>query len=142
METITGVTFPVPKEYMSRFFEEGKTVFIKPATVYKEVKPGLKLVFYQSHEDTGYVGEATIENVELSEDPLSFFGTYGNAIFLTQEEVKAYFEIQEKWKSVRVKKGERKKKKWIALTLTDIKKYPEIQRPDRFLSVGGKYLKE
>ena len=53
MTTITGATFPIPKPYMSRFFEEGKTVFIKPATVFKEIKPGMKLVFYQSHENTG-----------------------------------------------------------------------------------------
>ena len=50
MSTITGVTFPVPKHLMPRFFAEGKTVFIKPATVFKELKPGMKLVFYQSHE--------------------------------------------------------------------------------------------
>lgn len=142
MKTITGVTFPVPKEYMSRFFEEGKTVFIKPATVFKEVKDGMKLVFYQSHEDTGYVGEATIEDIELSEDPLSFFNTYDGAIFLTPEEVKAYLEVQEKWKTVRVRKRPETKPKWIALKLTDIRKYDKIQKPNRFVPVGGKYLRD
>lgn len=28
MNMITGVTYPVPKNYMSRFLEDGKTVFI------------------------------------------------------------------------------------------------------------------
>ncbi|MDK2891534.1 MAG: hypothetical protein PWR21_2166, partial [Methanoculleus sp.] len=36
MSTITGVTFPVPKKYIPRFFKDKKTVFIKPATVFKE----------------------------------------------------------------------------------------------------------
>jgi hypothetical protein len=67
--TITGVTFPIPKHYMHRFFKEGKTVFVKPATVFKELKKGLKLVFYQSHEDTGYVGEGTIKRILIAEDP-------------------------------------------------------------------------
>ena len=46
MSEITGVTFPVPKKYIPRFFKDGKTVFIKPATVFKELRSGMKLVFY------------------------------------------------------------------------------------------------
>jgi hypothetical protein len=96
--TITSVTFPIPKHYMHRFFKEGKTVFVKPATVFKELKKGLKLVFYQSHEDTGYVGEGTIKRILIAEDPLTFYDTYGDAIFLTRDEMIAYLENQEKWK--------------------------------------------
>jgi len=48
MTEITGVTFPVPKRYMRRFFDEGKTVFVKPATAFKELRRGMTLVFYQS----------------------------------------------------------------------------------------------
>ena len=36
---IVGVTYPIPKQFMDRFFKEGKDVFIKPATVWKELKP-------------------------------------------------------------------------------------------------------
>ncbi|CVK32041.1 DUF365 domain-containing protein [Methanoculleus bourgensis] len=82
MTTITGVTFPVPKSLMPRFFTEGKTVFIKPATVFKELRSGMKLVFYQSHEDTGYVGEATIKRIVINDNPLAFFETFGDAVFL------------------------------------------------------------
>jgi len=142
MSEIAGVTFPVPKEYMSRFFEDGKTVFIKPATVFKELKPGMKLVFYQSHEDTGYVGEASIKRIILMEDPLKFFDTYGDAVFLTQKEVKKYLGEQKKWQGVRVRKGEgRKKKDWIALELDGIRQYDTIRKPERFVPVGGKYLR-
>ena len=142
MDTIIGVTFPVPKNYMSRFFEDGKTVFIKPATVFKEIEKGMKLVFYQSHEETGYVGEAKIKSVELRQDPFHFFDIYGDTVFLTREEVRAYLEEQEKWKGMRVRKGESKKRNWIALELEDIRKYDEIRKPTRFVPVGGQYLRE
>ena len=50
MPEIKGVAFPIPKQFAQRFFE-GKDVFVKPATVFKELKPGMKFVIYQSHED-------------------------------------------------------------------------------------------
>ena len=141
MSEITGVTFPVPKKYIPRFFKDKKTVFIKPATVFKELRSGMKLVFYQSHEDTGYVGEATIKRIIISEDPFSFFETFGNAVFLTKEEAKAYVTSQERWQGVRVRKGEGKKRAWIALELDNIRKYDAVKKPERFVPVGGKYLR-
>jgi len=142
MSEITGVTFPVPKHLMPRFFAEGKTVFIKPATVFKDLRSGMKLVFYQSREDTGYAGQATIKRIVIEDDPLAFFETFGDAIFLTKEEAKAYVENQERWQGVRVRKGEAKKRVWMALELEDIRKYDTVQKPDRFVPVGGKYLRE
>jgi hypothetical protein len=142
MSEITGVTFPVPKHLMPRFFEDKKTVFIKPATVFKELKPGMKLVFYQSHEDTGYVGEAAIRQIVIDENPLAFFETFGDAVFLTREEAKAYVENQERWQGIRVRKGEGKKRNWIALELEDIRKYRTVRKPERFVPVGGRYLRE
>lgn len=142
MSEITGVTFPVPKKYIPRFFKDKKTVFIKPATVFKELRSGMKLVFYQSHEDTGYVGEATIKRIIISEDPFSFFETFGDAVFLTKEEAKAYVTSQERWQGVRVRKGEGKKRAWMALELDNIRKYDAVKKPERFVPVGGKYLRE
>ena len=142
MSEITGVTFPVPKHFMPRFFKDKKTVFIKPATVFKELKPGMRLVFYQSHEDTGYAGEATIKRIVINEDPLAFFETFGDAVFLTKEEAKAYVANQERWQGVRVRKGEARKRAWMALELENIRKYDTVKKPERFVPVGGKYLRE
>ena len=142
MPEITGVTFPVPKPLMPRFFAEGKTVFIKPATVFKELRSGMKLVFYQSREDTGYVGEATIRRIVINDNPLAFFETFGDAVFLTRDEVKAYVESQEQWQGIRVRKGEAKKRAWMALELEDIQEYDKPRKPERFVPVGGKYLRE
>ncbi|MDD4455504.1 MAG: DUF365 domain-containing protein [Candidatus Methanomethylophilaceae archaeon] len=142
MPEITGVTFPVPKKYIPRFFQDGKTVFIKPATVFKELRSGMKLVFYQSHEDTGYVGEATIKRIVINEDPLAFFETFGDAVFLTREEAKAYVESQERWQGVRVRKEAPRKRSWMALELADIREYDTVKKPERFVPVGGRYLRE
>jgi len=141
MPEITGVTFPVPKHLMPRFFKDNKTVFIKPATVFKELKPGMKLVFYQSHEDTGYAGEATIRRIVIDENPLAFFETFGDAVFLTREEAKAYVENQERWQGIRVRKEVPRKRPWMALELEDILEYNTVKKPERFVPVGGKYLR-
>ncbi|HNV39325.1 MAG TPA: DUF365 domain-containing protein [Methanoculleus sp.] len=142
MPTITGVTFPVQKRLMPRFFADGKTVFIKPATVFKELRSGMKLVFYQSHEDTGYVGEAAIKRIVIDDDPFAFFDTFGDAVFLTREEAKAYVEGQGRWQGVRVRKDEPKKRPWMALELEDIREYDSVKKPERFVPVGGRYLRE
>jgi len=142
MSTITGVTFPVQKRLMARFFADGKTVFIKPATVFKELRSGMKLVFYQSHEDTGYVGEAAIKRIVIDDDPFAFFDTFGDAVFLTREEAKAYVEGQGRWQGVRVRKDEPKKRPWMALELEDIREYDSVKKPERFVPVGGRYLRE
>jgi len=75
MAEIVGVTYPIPKQFMDRFFK-AKDVFVKPATVWKQLKPGMKFVFYQSREDTGFVGEAKIKRILLSENPMQFFDTF------------------------------------------------------------------
>jgi len=142
MPEITGVTFPVPKHLMPRFFKDKKTVFIKPATVFKELEPGMRLVFYQSHEDTGYVGEATIRRIVIDDSPLAFCETCGDAVFLTREEAKAYVENQERWQGIRVRKEVPRKRPWMALELGDIREYDTVKKPERFVPVGGRYLRK
>lgn len=97
---------------------------------------------YQSREDTGYVGEATIRRIVINEDPLAFFETFGDAVFLTKEEARAYVENQERWQGVRVRKEAPRKRPWMALELEGIRKYDTVKKPERFVPVGGKYLRE
>ena len=138
MATIVGVAFPIPKQFMDRFFKEGKDVFIKPATVWKELKPGMKFVFYQSHEDTGFIGEAKIKNVQLISDPMKVFEMYGDRVFLTEEELREYIKSQERWG----RKGSKKKRPWMIIELEDIRKYDKPIKPKRFIPVGGQYIRE
>ena len=138
MAKIVGVAFPIPKQFMDRFFKEGKDVFIKPATVWKELKPGMKFVFYQSHEDTGFVGEAKIRNIKLINDPMKVFEMYGDRVFLTKEELREYVRSQERWG----RKGSKKKRPWMIIELEDIRKYDKPIKPKRFIPVGGQYIRE
>ncbi|MCK9278174.1 MAG: DUF365 domain-containing protein [Methanoculleus sp.] len=102
----------------------------------------MKLVFYQSHQDTGYAGEATLRRIIIGDDPLAFFETFGDAVFLTRDEARAYVEGQERWQHVRIRKGEARKRPWMALELEDVRKYDTVKKPERFVPVGGRYLRE
>jgi len=134
---IVGVTYPIPKQFMDRFFKEGKNVFIKPATVWKELKPGMKFVFYQSREDQGFVGEAKIKEIKLIDDPMKVFEMYGDRVFLTKEELKEYVKSQERWG----RKTEKKRKKWLVIVLENIRRYDKPIKPKRFVPVGGQYIR-
>ena len=142
MTEIVGVTFPIPKQYLSRFFTNGKSVFIKPAHCFKLLKPGMKFVFYQSHEDTGFVGEGIIVSVSFADEPLAFVERFENQLFLTREEIETYIDNQKQWKRTRVRKDMVKKKKWMAIKLRDIKKYELTEKPAQFVTAGGHYLWE
>ena len=142
MTEIVGVTFPIPKQYISRFFTNGKSVFIKPARCFKLLKPGMKFVFYQSHEDTGFVGEGKIVKLSFADEPLALIDQFEDRLFLTREEIETYFDYQKRWKKIRVRKDMVRKKKWMAIELKDIKKYLLIKKPAQFVGVGGQYLRE
>ena len=141
MSKIVGVAFPIPKQFMNRFFEKGKDVFIRPATAWKELKPGMKFVFYQSREDQGFIGEAKIKDVKLIDDPMKVFEMYGDRVFLTKEELKEYVKSQERWKSFR-SRDKVKKKPWLVIELEDIRKYDKPIKPKKFIPVSGQYIRE
>ncbi len=135
---IVGASYPIPKQFMDRFFKQGKDVFVKPATVWKELKPGMKFVFYQSREDQGFVGEAKIKEIKLIDDPMKVFEMYGDRVFLTKDELKEYVKSQERWG----RKREKKRKKWLVIELEDIRRYDKPIKPKRFVPVGGQYVRE
>jgi len=142
MSDVIGVAFPIPKSYISRFFDDGKTVFVKPATIFKELRAGMKFIFYQSHEDTGYVGEAIIKKTVILEDPFSFFKIYGDDIYLTKEELENYFEAKKTWTvTSKRRKSKPRKRRWIAIELDSITKYDTPIKPERFVPVSGQYIK-
>lgn len=137
MSSIVGVTFPIEKRFMDRFFVERKTVFIKPATIFARLREGMSFIFYQSRLDTGFVGEGKIKTVYISEDPFLFFDKYKDKIFLTSEELHEYIKASQKWKS---RSKHPKKKNWIAIELTNIQKYRDVVKTKNFVTVGGRYM--
>jgi hypothetical protein len=49
---------------------------------------------------------------------------------------------QERWQGIRVRKGEARKRAWMALELERIRKYDTVKKPEQFVAVGGRYLRE
>ena len=141
MEEIYGVIFPIPRQYMNRFFQDNKNVFIKPATLFRSLKPGLMFYFYQSRKDTGIVGEARIKTVTFSEDPIDFFKIFGDAIFLQKSEVEKYVSDNKKWVKMRKKHFEKTKKRpWFAIELENISKFDDKIEIQGFVPISGMYI--
>jgi len=134
MGGVVGATFPVPRQLLRRILEEGKNVFVKPATLTK-LKPGMKIVFYASHEDQGFHGEAEVESVEIFENPTKILEKYRGRLFLTEKEFKEYVASQKRW-------GRERHKPWMVIVLKNIKKYPKVVKPKRFIAVSGRYVKD
>ncbi|XRO75081.1 DUF365 domain-containing protein [Methanocaldococcus sp. 28A] len=135
-EDIIGATFPIPKPLIGRILDEHKNVFVKPATLTK-LEKGMKIIFYASREEQGFYGEAEIEKVEFFENPMKILEKYKDEMFLTEEEFKEYIDSSKKWGY-----GRKKKKPWMVIVLKNIKKYSKVVKPKRFITVGGRYVKE
>jgi len=132
---VVGATFPVPRQLLGRILDEGKTVFVKPSTL--RLKPGMRLVFYASHEDQGWHGEAEVESVEHFTNVEDIIKKYKDELFLTPEELRKYERDRAKWHS----RG-RRPRPWMVVKLKNVRKYPKIVKPKRFIAVSGRYLKE
>ena len=134
-EKVVGVTFPVPKWFLDRILEEGKTVFVKPSTL--RLQAGMKVIFYASREDQGWHGEAEVESVEHFTNVEEIIRKYKNELFLTPEELRKYERDRERWHS----RG-RRPRPWMVVKLKNVRKYPKIVKPKRFIAVSGRYIKE
>ena len=137
MSTIVGVTYPIPKRYISRFFGGGKTVFVKPATTYRHLKSGMRFLFYQSQGDSGCVGEARIKRIFVSENPLQFLDTYGDRLFLDKEELLSYMHSRNTGGGDGQAGSARL---WMAI---ELEKIQACERPEGgYVPPGGQYLRE
>lgn len=130
---IFGAIFPVPYRFLDRFFKEGKDVFVKYPTLYKQLERGMKILFYSSHEVKAIVGEGTIDNF-LTLSPKDILTRYKDRLFLSEKEFKEY-----------AKEGgslRRSSKKFLVCELIAIKQYSTPVKPKRFVTVAGEYLTE
>lgn len=135
-EEIVGVIYPVPSNLVNRILKEGKDVFIKHPTCFKQLKPGHKVLFYASQEIRGIVGEAIIKNIDFLKIS-EIYKRYGDRVFIREEEAKPYS------KPLRFRRtgvGGARDVKFMVLELQEIKEYSKIVKPKRFITVAGKYL--
>ena len=128
---VVGAIFPIPHDFLGRFFENGKNVFVKYPKVWQKLHPGMKLLFYSSHKIHAIVGEATIEEFEvIPRDEV--LKKYKEKLFLTPEEFKEYSATGGRLK--------RTSRSFLVCVLKDIKRYKTPVTPKRSITPAGEYL--
>ena len=128
---LVGAIFPIPHEFLGRFFDDGKKVFVKFPTLFKRLRPGMKLLFYSSHKVHAIVGEATIEEFEIIHRN-EVLKKYKERLFLTPEEFMKY--------SAEGGPLKRKSRMFCVCVLKDIKRYKTPVTPKRYITPAGEYL--
>jgi len=126
-DEIVGIVFSLSQEHIRRFFDEGKTVFVKfAASQPTHLNIGSRLFFYQSKSRKEIVGEARI--IKISSDmPDTVLATYGDQLFLTPNELREYV-------------GERSSKKMLVLVLDKVKRYSVPIKLVKPLTMAGQYM--
>ncbi len=137
MSRIVGVAYPIPKRYVSRFFDGGRTVFVKPASTYRHLKSGMRFLFYQSRDPRGLVGEARIKRIFVSENPLQFLDTYGDRLFLDRDELLAYMHARGGGDGL-----PEEARLWVAIELEDIRPRERTEGEALSVPAGGQYIRE
>jgi hypothetical protein len=122
-----GIVYPLFQEHLQRFFDKGKTVFVKfllgrPT----RLNPGLRLFFYQSKSRKEIVGEARIVDISsiTADEVLS---AYGDRLFLNSEEFREYV-------------GDRHSKPMLVLILEGFERYSSPLKLDKSVTMAGQYM--
>jgi len=124
-----GIIFPFLPQHAERFFNEGKTVFVKffgKERIPLRLQPGSRLFLYESRRNKEIVGEARITRIDTlrASDILSVFD---DCLFLTRSEFEDYV-------------GNRSDKKMLVLALEDAKRYPIPLRLSKSVTMAGRYM--
>ena len=122
---------PVPSHLLMRIFKQKKNKIIKVATIFKQIKPGLKVLFYSSHEIHAVVGEGTIETCKIISATYlrKNYNKLNGDLFITKKELKDYL-------------SQRKRSKFLVISLKNIKQYKKPVKLKRFVPMAGQYLTE
>jgi hypothetical protein len=134
MESIVGIVFPVPQEFVDRLLIEQRNIFVKyvPRVSSVKISPKQKMVIYASHGSKEIVGEGLIESVQFL-TPDEVLKKYGQKVFLNKEELIAYAQRQPNRDA---------SKKMLVLVLTRLRKYACPKKFHKPISMVGQYLRE
>lgn len=125
----TGIIFPFLPKHTERFFENGKTVFVKFFGNQRSplrLNVGSKLYFYESEGNKEIVGQATVSEISSgTADEVE--SKYGSALFLTPEELNEYAR-------------ERRERRMLVLVVKDAKRYKIPLKLEKSVTMGGQYM--
>jgi hypothetical protein len=125
-----GAVFPINSSQASRFFDEGRRVFVK-FTNMSNFKINSRIVFYVTKEKM-LVGEGTIKEVQRM--PTSeAWGKYNDDVFLNQDEYDRYV----RWSTIGQKT--RSNAEVTVFVLKNLRRYKKSQ-PFKGMTPSGRYL--
>lgn len=122
---IRGVSHPIPTEFAKRIYNEGKSVFVTKSYLGK-VKKGDKFIIYESWGEKAYTGWADIVSVG-KQNTNSIRKKYGNKLMITSKELKEYAQNRPFMN---------------VIEFENFEKFNTPIKPDRFVTVAGKYIYE
>ena len=125
---VVGAIFPIPSNLVDRIFKQKRNIFVKVLTVYKDLRPGSKILFYASGAIRAIIGEGTAEAVALL-SPEGVIRKHKRELFIDQHELREYV------------KGKPRARKLLVIPLRDLRLYRKPYKPKRFVTVAGQKLK-
>jgi hypothetical protein len=143
LEKIVGMVFPFPHKTVDRLLSKERDVVSKFGR-FLHLSKGQRLQFYDS-DVHAIVGEAKIEKV-VHMDPMNVWETYGQRLFLNQDEFDKYISRTplgpRDLKTPGSKRTPPKKKVMTVCVLSDPKKFQHPKKPTRKMNMIGHYLRE
>jgi len=125
MKKILGVSHPIPKKFAERIYNHGKNVFVSKKSLKKAIK-GDKFLIYESRGSHAYTGWADIisNGLEKTDEILK---KYENNLIVTKNEFIEYSKNRSEMNIIQFENFE---------------KFKKPVPPNRFVSIGGKYIYE
>lgn len=132
MNNISGVIFPVPKQFVDRLLTEKRNVFVKYVARSGLLRLSVKsrVLFYVSRSSKEIVGEGIIEETGFL-TPNEALQKYGTKLFLNQTELEEYTYLQPNRDA---------SKKMLVLALSKLRRYSKPKFINRPISMAGLYL--
>lgn len=109
-QKVIGAIYPITTSQTTRFFDEGKTVFVK-FTNMTNFKANSKIIFYVKGENALF-GEGTIRIINKMSPPEAW-SKFNKELFLNQDEYEKYTS----WSSVE-KKNRVHNQMWFSFSRT------------------------
>lgn len=129
--SISAVIFPLPAYLAERLLDQGKTVFVKYMSHFRtRIKPGHKILFYESGGKKELIGEGIIMSTEFLK-PHEILSKYAKEFFLNKNELEKY---------TRKRPKRNLNKKLLVMQLSELKRFKNTISYPEGLSLAGKLI--
>ena len=132
MSEITGIIFPIPKQFVDRLLLEKRNVFVKyvAGKGLSKLSRKQRVLFYVSKSSKEIVGEGVIDNIDFL-TPDEALEQYGDKLFLNEKELKDY---------TLHRPNREPSKKMLVIVLSRLRRYSKPRHFKKSISMAGQYL--